>query len=584
MAAAREYDVVVRGGTIADGTGAALFEGDVALRNGQIAAVGRFAGWGKEEISAKGQLVTPGFVDIHTHYDGQVTWESSLSPSSLHGVTSVLMGNCGVGFAPCRPEDRDVLVELMEGVEDIPEAVMTAGLKWDWKSFPSYLNVLAARRSDIDFGAQIPHSPIRVFVMGARGADHEPPTGEDLSQMTDIVAEGIAAGAVGVSSSLSLSHRTRAGKAAPSVFTEVDELVALGLGLRKAGAGVFQISPRTVVDEIDPVVEMANLRRVAEASGRPLSFTLLHRRDRPDQLAQQLGLMDQARQDGVQISAQICSRPLGVLFGLDLSFHPFRFNPSYMAIAHLSLTERVSAMRDPELRARILAERAVHTNPAVLNLIDQVEYLCPLGDPPNYEPAEQDALAARAARLGIPVRELAYELLIANGGKDMLLLPSANYVNHSLEDIRPLLGRDGTLVALGDGGAHYGMVCDSSYPTTMLAYWARDRKRGPLIDLATAVRTLSRDPARAVGFADRGMIAPGYKADLNIIDHDRLRLHAPYTKADLPAGGCRLHQSATGYTATIVSGAITYRDGQATGARPGRLIRGFAAAKAPRHG
>ena len=577
MTAPADYDVVIRGGLLVDGSGAAGREADVGVRDGRIAAVGEVPGRGCEEIDARGQLVTPGFVDVHTHYDAQITWESRLAPSSLHGVTSAVMGNCGVGFAPCRPADRAVLVEIMEGVEDIPEAVMAEGLPWTWESFGDYLDVIGQRASDIDFGAQVPHSPIRVFAMGSRGADHEPPTAADLDRMTKLVADAIGAGALGVSSSRALVHRTRAGKGAPSVHTEQDEMLALARGLRQAGSGVFQISPRTVADDIEPSVEMAMLRRVAVESGRPVSFTLLHRADRPGQLAEMLALLDAARADGLPMRAQVCPRPVGVLMGLDLSFHPFLLHPSFAPLQQLPLASRVAAMRDPEMRRRLLGEKPVHSNPLFVELTSQIDPLCPLGDPPNYEPGEDETLAARAAKLGVSPAELAYDLLIADGGRGMLLLPASNYVGHSLDAVRPLLGRDGTIVALGDGGAHYGMLADSSYPTTILTHSVRDR-RGDRIDLARAIRMLSNDPAQALGLCDRGLVAPGYKADLNVIDFDRLRLHAPFTRHDLPSGGRRLHQHASGYSATLVSGIVTYREGEPTGALPGRLIRGARAA------
>jgi N-acyl-D-amino-acid deacylase len=568
------YDLVIRGGTVADGTGGPLYEADVAVRDGRIADVGVVSGAGAEEIDARGLLVTPGFVDIHTHYDGQITWEDRLAPSSDHGVTTVLMGNCGVGFAPCKPDHRDMLVKLMEGVEDIPEVVMTEGLPWNWESFPEYLDALEKREADIDFATQVPHSPVRVFAMGARGAAREAPTAEDLAQMTQIVAEGVAAGALGVSTSRCLSHRTRAGEIAPSVLTEEDELIALAHGLRKAGKGVFQVIPRTAADEADPTEEVALMRRLVQASGRPLSFTLLHKRERPHQLAAMIRELDMARRDGVPMTAQVCARPLGFLFGLDLSFHPFRFRPSYAAIEHLPLAERAAAMRDPDLRARLLAEHPVHSNPSFVRMTNSIGTLCALGDPPNYEPGPEETLAVRAAALGITPAELAYDLLIANDGRDLLLWPAANYVNHSLDEVRPLLDREGTLIALGDGGAHYGMICDSSYTTSLLTYWVRDRKRGGLIDLPSAVRCLTSDTANAVGLGDRGRIARGMKADINVIDHDKLILHKPFVRRDLPAGGKRLHQSATGYRATIVAGTPIAIDGAPTGARPGRLIRG----------
>jgi N-acyl-D-amino-acid deacylase len=571
---AHQYDLIIRGGTVVDGSGGAPFEADVAISGGKIAAVGKISGQGHEEISAKGKIVTPGFVDIHTHYDGQITWENTLAPSSHHGVTTVLMGNCGVGFAPCQPSDRERLIKLMEGVEDIPEVVMTEGLPWNWQTFPEYMDALAARACDIDFATQVPHSPVRVYVMGERGANREPPTQDDLTRMTELVREGIKAGALGVSTSRCLSHRTRKGDLAPSVDTEEAELSALALGLRQAGTGVFQMIPRTATDEADPWAEMAMLRRLAKISGRPLSFTLLHKADRVEQLSIILNEVKEAKSEGLIIRPQIFNRPLGFLAGLDLSFHPFRFRPSYKAIAHLPLPEIVAAMRQPEMKARLLAEQPEHTNPMFVRVTSQIDTLSELGDPPNYEPGWEDTMAARAAALGVTPTELVYELLLKNDGHNILLWPAANFVDHTLNPIHALMQDEDTLLALGDGGAHYGMICDSSHTTYLLTYWTRDRQRGPRLSLPQAVRAITSDTAAAVGLHDRGLIRPGYKADLNIIDYDRLRLHAPYVRRDLPAGGRRLHQKADGYVATIVSGQITYRDGEPTGALPGRLIRG----------
>jgi N-acyl-D-aspartate/D-glutamate deacylase len=568
-----EYDVVIKGGTVVDGSGGEPFFADVAIKGDRIVAVGEISGHGAQEISAAGRLVTPGFVDIHTHYDGQITWESTLGPSSRHGVTTVVMGNCGVGFAPCKPENRALLITVMEGVEDIPEVVMAAGLPWNWESFPEYLDMLSQRHADIDFAAQIPHAPIRVHVMGQRGADREPPTDADLAEMTRLVAEAIRSGAVGVSTSRSIGHRTAAGEPAPTTTSEERELAALAQGLREAGSGVFQLISAAHEGLKDPLEELAMLRRLTEISGRPLSFTLLNTNHVPEVYLTVLEQLSLATAAGVPIRAQVFPRPVGVLFGLELSFHPFKFNPSYKAIEHLPLAERVMAMRAPDLRARILAEQPEHTNPIFLYFANQAEQLFPLGDPPNYEPLPEDKLSARAQRMGISARELSYDLLLEQDGHATLLLPAANYVDGSLEPVRTMLEHPDTLVGLGDGGAHYGMICDGSYTTSLIAYWTRDRTRGPRLPLPWAIRALTRLTAQAVGLNDRGLIAPGMKADINVIDYDRLQLHAPRVVSDLPAGGRRLTQDADGYDATIMSGVITYRNGAPTGAKPGRLVR-----------
>lgn len=567
-----QFDLVVRGGMVVDGSGGEPFAADVAIRDGRIAAVGKGLGPGVEEIDAVGRIVTPGFVDLHTHYDGQVTWERTLAPSSGHGVTTVVMGNCGVGFAPCEPEHRQTLVRVMEGVEDIPGVVMDEGLPWNWRTFPEYLNSLDGRGYDIDFAAQVPHSPIRVFVMGQRGADREPATDDDLARMRALVAEAIGAGALGVSTSRVSAHRTRAGDLAPSVTAEERELHALASGLADAGAGVFQLVPRTVTHEAGPVEEMALLSRLARTAGRPLSFTLIHHG--VEQSAELMALVDQANREGLQIKAQVSPRPVGIMIGLEMSLHPFRFRPSYAAIENLPLKERVAAMRDPGLRARLLAEAPQHGNPLLVALTSYIDELTPLGDPPNYEPRACDSVAARAARLGVTAAEHAYDLLLEQEGAMTLLLPASNYVGNSLDSMSALMTHDNTVLGLGDGGAHYGMICDASYPTFLLSYWTRDRHLGPRLPLPWAVKALSRDTAMAVGLCDRGLLAPGYKGDLNVIDYDRLALLAPVGTRDLPAGGRRLSQTAVGYVATVVNGQITYRDGKATGVLPGGLVRG----------
>lgn len=570
------FDIVIRGGLVIDGSGGDPYQADVAIREGRIAEIGTIEGPGAQEIDASGRIVTPGFIDIHTHYDGQVTWEETLAPSSNHGVTTVVMGNCGVGFAPCKAENRDLLVRVMEGVEDIPEVVMAEGLPWNWESFPDYLDALENRQADIDFAAQIPHAPIRIHVMGQRGADREPPTDADLSEMTRLVAEGVRAGAFGVTTSRSLAHRTADGDLAPTVTSEELELRALAAGLREAGSGVFQLIPGAQEGK-DPAEEMAMLRRLVALSGRPLSFSLLNTVQYPENMRATLDLLAEATSEGVPIRAQVFPRAVGILFGLDLSFHPFRFHPSYREIEDLPLSRRVAAMRDPGLRKRLLEERAEHSNPTFIYLAEQTAALFPLGDPPDYEPLPEKSIGTRAAALGISPQELVYDLLLEQDGHATLMLPAANYVDGSLEPVRTMLEHPDTLVALGDGGAHYGMICDSSYPTSLLAYWTRDRTRGPRLPLPWAVKALSHANAAALGLDDRGRIATGLKADINVIDYEGLRLHAPQAVHDLPAGGRRLVQRADGFDATIVSGVITRRHGERTGAAPGRLVRNRAA-------
>ncbi|NML92253.1 amidohydrolase family protein [Novosphingobium sp. TW-4] len=567
-----QYDLVIRGGLVVDGTGTTPFHADVAVRDGRIAKVGTIEGRGAEEIDATGKIVTPGFVDVHTHYDGQVTWENHVAPSSGHGVTTVLMGNCGVGFAPCRPHEREMLVKLMEGVEDIPEVVMTQGLPWNWETFPEYLDALDERQLDIDVATQLPHSALRVFVMGERALRQEAPTAEDLEKMRALVAEAITKGAFGVTTSRNMMHRTKAGELAPSLYSEVDELCALMDGLNDADAGVFQLIPAPASDAEE---EFALLRKVAEHGRRPLSFTLL---DVPNQPGagwrSQLRALEQARADGLEIRGQVAPRPVGMFYGLDLSLHPFSAHPSYRAIAHLPLAERVERMRDPEFRAQLLVEAGEDTNPVTLALIDAFRATHEWdGDRPDYEPVRDNRIEQRAKAAGQSWQEYAYDLLLRNEGRQMFYLPAANYTEGNLKAVREMLGHPDTLMALADGGAHYGLICDGSFPTYFLQRWARDAAPDERIAIEDAIAELTARPAAAVRMADRGRIAEGLKADLNVIDLDALDLHLPYIAYDLPAGGKRMRQEADGYVATIVSGTVIARNGKPTGALPGRLVR-----------
>lgn len=579
---ALEFDIVIRGGLVVDGSGGEPFAADVALKDGRIAVVGHIDGKGVEEIDATGRIVTPGFVDIHTHYDGQITWESQLSPSSGHGVTTVVMGNCGVGFAPCRPHQRDMLVRVMEGVEDIPEVVMTEGIPWNWESFPEYLDALDQRQADIDFAAQLPHSAVRVFVMGERGAARKPATEQDLAAMRAIVHEAISAGALGVSTSQSHGHRTVDGDLAPSVDADHAELLALAHGLADAGTGVFQLIPNSQYG-CNPAEEMALFRRIVETSGRPLSFSLLEKKYQPDLPEIMLHMVEQANRDGLPIRAQVFPRPIGMLFGLELSFHPFRFHPSFKAIEQLPLAEKVAKLRDPVFRAQLLSEKPETSNPLYMTLASDVGDLYPMGDPPNYEPDADTRLGARAALEEVTAQALALDILLEQEGRGVLMMPSSNYVGGNLETVRRMITDPNSVIALGDGGAHYSLICDSSFPTFVLTHWTRDRPHG-LLPLPWAIRQLSHETANAVGLNDRGLIKEGYKADVNVIDMDRLKLHAPRIAYNLPAGGRRLTQRADGFDATIVSGVVTYRNGEHSGALPGRLVRGAREAGTPSRG
>jgi len=567
-----DYDLVIRGGVIHDGLGGAAFEGDVAVADGCIAAVGKVAGAGVEEIDARGAIITPGFVDIHTHYDGQATWEHLMGPSSNHGVTSVVMGNCGVGFAPCRPDQHEMLIELMEGVEDIPEAVMAEGLPWNWETFPQYLDALDQRRLDLDVAAQLPHSALRVYVMGERGARREAPTGADLARMRALTTEAVRAGALGVSTSRNMLHRTKAGALAPSLHSEEDELLALAGGLRDAGTGVYQIIADIVGDAGS---EFALMRRLAEAAARPLSFSLLQMpTGDPEAWRHYLRGLDKANAEGVDIRAQVFPRPVGMLYGLDLSFHPFSLHPSFRSLLRLPLAAKVEALRDPLLRSQLLSESPQDTNPVSIKTVNAFRFAYLMGDPPNYEPDPADQIQHQAALRNLTAHEYAYDLMLRDEGRAILFLPGANYRDGNLDAAREMVAHPHTVLGLGDGGAHYGMICDASFPTFYLQSWVRDAAVGKKTNLASAIAALSSEPARAVGLNDRGQLSVGYRADANVIDLDKLRLHAPSVVYDLPAGGRRLSQGADGYAVTVKSGKVTYRGGEHTGALPGGLVRG----------
>lgn len=568
-----QFDLVVRNGTVVDGTAGEPVEADVAVRQGRIAAVGRVVGAGREEIDAKGMVVTPGFVDIHTHYDGQVTWDDRFSPSSGHGVTTVVMGNCGVGFAPCRPQDRDTLIRVMEGVEDIPELVMRQGVPWNWQSFPEYLDALAARRCDIDFATQVPHAPLRVFVMGRRGVDREPATAADMAAMASMVEEGLEAGALGFTTSRSLFHRTPDGALTPTITAAEEELAAIARGMGRVNKGVIQLLDDFQDTTAQGATEFAMLRRLVELSGRPLSFTLLDISLYPGRWETLLREVERANLDGLPIRGQVAARPVAVLYGLELSFHPFSTCPSYREIADLPLPQKLARLRDPAVKARLLVEEPVYSNPNMLAFMRNVGNMFVLGDPPDYTPPAEQRLDARATALGVSPLELAYDLLTSGDGRTILFHPGANYTDCSDANMAHMLRHRHTVMALGDGGAHYGLICDASYTTHALTYWTRDRK-GERWPLAWTVQQLTDVPARTVGLGDRGRLVPGFKADINVIDLDRLGVAAPHPVHNLPGGGRRLEQKARGYRATIVGGEVTYRDGTFTGALPGRLVRG----------
>ncbi len=570
---ARDVDLVIRGGVVVDGSGGEPRETDVAVAGGRIVAVGEVATAGRDEIDAKGLVVTPGFVDIHTHYDGQVTWENRLVPSACHGVTTVVMGNCGVGFAPCRPDEHEVLIRLMEGVEDIPHPVLVDGIPWSWEHYPDYLRFLAGRRYDMDICGYLPHAALRVYVMGQRGADREPATASDLAHMAQLLCEAMVAGAMGFSTSRTFFHRSSDGKSAPTFGAAEEELTALALALKACGKGAMQL----IVDFDDAAEAFGCLRRLVERSGRPLSFSLLEGVLGPLSMRwpEILDWVAAANAQGLPIKAQVPARAIGMLFGHELTLNPFYSTETYRALAHLPFAGRIERLRLPDVRARILAEPIDANSANVLGrMVRDFERMFLLCDPPDYEPAPEASIAAQARRRGVSPEALAYDLMLGRDGRNMLYYAAANYAQGSLDSCFAMMRHPGSVLGLGDGGAHCGTICDGSFPTFMLTHWARDRARGERLPLPWIVEALSRVTAETVGLRDRGLIAPGYKADLNVVDLDRLRLHAPEVTHDLPNGGRRLVQRAEGYAATIVSGTVVYRNGAPTGALPGRLVRG----------
>ena len=565
-------DLVIRNGTVIDGTGAEPFQADIAIQDGKIIAVGKVSARGREEIDAKGRIVTPGFIDPHSHYDAQVTWSSQITPSSWNGVTTTLIGNCGVGFAPCRPEERDMLVKLMEGVEDIPEVVLTEGLPWNWHSFPDYLNALEARPFDLDVATQVPHAAVRVYVMGKRGLDREPATAADAAAMARIAAEGIKAGALGFSTSRTINHKTKAGELIPTLEAEEAELTTIARALHEIDAGWLQV----ISDFDDAESEFAMLRRLTAAAERPMAITILQRDAKPEEWRKITGWIAEANHAGVPMLGQVLTRPTGIILGFEVSQSPFSGRPSYDALMNQPFEARIAALRDPTLRARIRAETC--DDASLARRVSRWDRIFPMSDPPNYEPAPEDSVAAIAQRQGRDPEDLAYDLLLADGGHTLMYRPLSNYTYGDLGSVHDMLTHDATIVGLGDGGAHVGILCDASAISTMLTHWTRDRTRGPKVSLPWAVKRVTLDSAFAIGLRDRGVLAPGYKADVNVIDYDGLRVSVPRVVYDLPSGGKRLIQTAKGYDATIVSGVIVSRDGQATGALPGRLVRGAKAA------
>jgi N-acyl-D-aspartate/D-glutamate deacylase len=558
-----EHDLVIRGGTVLDGTGTPGRTADVAVSDGVITEVGRVDGTATRELDADGLTVTPGLVDIHVHYDGQATWDERLIPSSWHGVTTVVAGNCGVGFAPVRPSDHDRLIQLMEGVEDIPGAALHEGLPWTWQTFPEFLDALDGRAYDVDLATHVPHGALRLHVMGERGAAREAATPDDIDGMARLAREAVEAGAIGFSSSRTRNHRSSTGEFTPSLTAEADELLGIARAIGETGTGVLQL----VSDFDDVDAEFALFRSMAEASRRPLSFSLAG--VDPTKYPRQLQLLEEANAAGVPMRGQAAARAIGILVGLQCTVNVLAGNPVWQEIAALSVPEQARAMLEPSFKERFLA---------AAKPLGGADRMFELGDPPDYEPDPSTSVEARAAREGREAIDLAYDLFAQDEGRTFLYVPIINWFDGTLDGVGEMLAHPHTVPGLSDGGAHVGTICDASFPTTFLSLWGRDRARGRL-DLAYLVRQHTKDTAETVGLLDRGVLAPGYRADVNLIDFDVLRPRRPEMRRDLPAGGKRLLQGADGYVATVVKGEVTYERGEPTEALPGRLVRG--ARKAP---
>ena len=565
-----QYDLIIRGGSVIDGTGAEARTADVAVSDGTIVDVGEVSGGATQEIDADGALVIPGIVDIHTHYDGQATWDQRLQPSSWHGVTTVVTGNCGVGFAPVHDADHGKLIELMEGVEDIPGAALHEGLRWNWNSFGEFMDAVEEVPHDIDVALQVPHGALRLNVMGERGANHEDATPDDIAAMAELARHGIEAGALGFTTSRTRNHKTSTGAYTPTLTATPAELVGIAEGVGAAGAGVLQV----VSDFLDVDGEFDTLRKMVAASGRPMSISVARNPMVPDAYLAILDHITAANVEGLTMTGQVAPRAVGLILGLECTLNPFLTNPVYREIADRPLAEKVAALRDPGYRNRLLADAGERNRDKLGgSLISRFDLLFEMADEPDYEPSLDTSIGARAAASDRTPEEIALDAMLADDGHGLIYLPFLNYVDGNLDGCHDMLVHPHTVPGLGDGGAHVGTICDGSFPTTLLAYWGRDRDHDR-IPLPFLVQRHCRDTARTVGLHDRGVIAPGYRADLNVVDFENLRLHKPTIVHDLPANGRRLLQRADGWIHTVVAGRETYRSGEATGALPGRLIRG----------
>ncbi len=563
------HDLVIRNGLVVDGSGAPARTADIAVDADRIVAVGSVGSAGRRELDADGRLVTPGWVDIHTHYDGQVTWDPHVTPSSWHGVTTIVMGNCGVGFAPAEPTRRDWLIQLMEGVEDIPGTALAEGMTWNWETFPEYLDELERLPRVLDVSALVSHGAVRGYVMGERGANNDEAAPDEIERMAAIVREAVEAGAVGFSTTRTILHRAKDGELAAGTTASHDELVGIGRGLAAAGTGVFEVAS----DMFAPEAEFAWMTQVSLESGRPVTFGCLQDDIRPEHWRTLIELAEKGNAEGAQLVPQVAGRPACVLLGWESSANPFMFHRAYQSVADLPFAERAAQLRRPEVREAILTEQAQVTGIAAF-LLASFHKMFPLGDPPDYEPGPDTSVAAIAAREGRSPEEVAYDLMNEQGGRALLYVPILGYSHGDFRALREMLLHPSTVLGLGDGGAHCGILCDASLPTYMLTHWVRDRARGDRLPLELAVHHQTRRTAALYGFDDRGVLSPGYLADVNVIDLDALTVPAPEMVYDLPAGGRRLIQRASGYAATVKRGVVVREHDEATGELPGRLLRG----------
>ena len=576
------YDLIIRNGLVIDGTGRPGFRADVAIEGGRIAAVGPAAeinGGARRVLDAEGAVVTPGFVDIHTHYDGQVSWDSILAPSSINGVTSTAMGNCGVGFAPARADKHDWLINLLEGVEDIPGAALAEGLSWDWESFPDYLDALARREYSIDVGAHLPHAALRAYVMGDAGGDHEAvPSTDEITRMQALTFEAMQAGAIGFSTSRTYVHRSRGGTSIGTLTASAEELLGIVAALRRADRGVVQLisDAYLTTDDAFARAELGLIREIARSGGRRLSFTVQQTDEAPDRWRSIFNELSAMNAEGLDVRAQVAPRPIGAILSFASTTHPFFTTPSYRAVARTStLAERLARLAEPDFKARVLDEhRRLQPSGFVATLSQGFGRMFRMNDPVDYEPRLEDSLGAEAARLGKDAAEHVYDVLLEAGGRRLLYMPLINYARGDLDDVHAMMSGDHVLFGLSDGGAHCGTICDGSFPTSTLSLWGRGSRNGLSLPLEALVHGYTQRNAAHVGWHDRGVVRPGYLADLNVIDLDELALSPPEIVQDLPAGGTRLMQTPRGYRWTLKSGTVSFEDGRWTGATPGRLLRG----------